>query len=328
MPEAGENWNPQKSSIHARHPEAAAAARVRLNDLHAPAHQSAATDEPALITDKATLAHSYRNQPRRKYRQIVPPWLQPIIAAVATFILLIVLLKAPVLISQISYSRHTPPTGPTTVVQTAGAIIPPTPTISIPELNVGAPVTYENTRNETQIDNDLENGVIHYAGTALPGQAGNAVIFGHSSNDWWQPGNYKFVFVLLDKLQPGDQFSVNYNSVHYIYSVTGSSVVEPTDLSVLDPTPTPTMTLITCTPPGTSWKRLVVTAKQISPNPNQATAAPASTQSAPASLPNTEGGSGLWQQLKGTVSGIGHSISSLFGGNNANNIPQELPATN
>jgi hypothetical protein len=48
-------------------------------------------------------------------------------------------------------------------------------------------------------------------------------------------------------------------------------VVEPTNTSVLEQTQQPRLTLITCTPPGTSWQRLIVQAKQVTPDPSQNT---------------------------------------------------------
>jgi len=162
--------------------------------------------------------------------------------------------------------------------------------ISIPKLNVAnVPIVFEQSISETAIQKSLQNGVVHYAGTAAPGDRSNIVIVGHSSNDWWEPGNYKFVFALLEKMAVGDQIQVNYKQKKYVYQVTGSKVVEPTEISVLQPTSEPQLTLITCTPPGTSWKRLVVTAKQIEPLPNVvsgvAKASPNSQSAQQAALP-------------------------------------------
>ncbi len=160
----------------------------------------------------------------------------------------------------------TPTASPVAVANQAEPIDSPD-VIIIPKLNINAPVIFEPSISEQAIQNSLQRGVVHYAGTALPGEPSNAVIVGHSSNDWWQPGNYKFVFALLDKLAPGDQIQINYQKRKYVYQVSGSKIVEPSEISVLQPTSEPILTLITCTPPGTSWKRLVVTANQIQPAP-------------------------------------------------------------
>lgn len=137
--------------------------------------------------------------------------------------------------------------------------------IIIPKINVNAPIVFADSVAETAVLKALENGVVHYYGTANPGQPGNAVFFGHSSNDAWVPGNYKYVFVLLEKLVPGDTFEIHYSGKKYVYQVTSTKVVQPNDLSVLRQTNDKTATLITCTPPGTSWRRFIVSASQVQP---------------------------------------------------------------
>ncbi|HXE10348.1 MAG TPA: sortase, partial [Verrucomicrobiae bacterium] len=82
-----------------------------------------------------------------------------------------------------------------------------TPEVIIPKINVQIPVNYnETSTNEATIENDLENGVVHYPNTAVPGQDGNAAFFGHSSNNIFNKGKYKFAFVLLHTLVEGDTF--------------------------------------------------------------------------------------------------------------------------
>lgn len=151
--------------------------------------------------------------------------------------------------------------------------------IIIPKINVDIPVVYGlGSRDESAIQAALEDGVVHYHETAVPGQAGNNVIVGHSSNNFLNSGKYKFAFVLLDRLELNDTFILHYKGVRYVYKVTNKQVIEPTDFSLTTPTKQPTVTLITCTPPGTSWRRMVVQAQQISPTPTakQIKATPAS----------------------------------------------------
>jgi sortase A len=167
--------------------------------------------------------------------------------------------------------------------------------------------------------------VVHYGSTALPGQAGNVALFGHSSNDWWEPGNYKFVFVLLDKLAPGDKVTVDFQSKRYTYEVTSSKVVEPTDVGVLAPTSTPTLTLITCSPPGTSLRRLIVTAKQVDPDPNKAAPATSSGTSSQPSLPSSA--PSFFTQIQDAWNGVWHGFTSLFGGDTSSPSPQSSPGT-
>jgi sortase A len=121
-------------------------------------------------------------------------------------------------------------------------------------------------------------GVAHFAvpgASSHPGQIGNTVIAGHSSSDLLRSGDYKFIFVQLEKLAVGDTIYANYNSKRYTYTVTKKAVVGPNDVSALVyKTDKPVMTLITCVPVGTADHRLLVTAEQVSPDPKQSAPAP------------------------------------------------------
>lgn len=100
----------------------------------------------------------------------------------------------------------------------------------------------------------------------MPGQIGNLVISGHSAGDIYSSNPYKFIFSGLERLENGDLIYVNYNSIRYTYRMTKSEVVEPNNVAALIyATDKPMLTLITCTPLGTSRFRLLITAEQISP---------------------------------------------------------------
>jgi sortase A len=173
-----------------------------------------------------------------------------------------------------------------------------TPEVIIPKINVEIPVVYDlKTIDESAIEGALENGVVHYADTSVPGQNGNVAIVGHSSNNIFNQGKYKFAFVLLSRLEKNDTFYLTKGGKRYTYEVYEKKIVKPTDVSVLFSTNKPaTATLITCDPPGTSTNRLVVIGEQISPSPSGNVAAKPSqftTQSAiiPGNSPS------LWSRL-------------------------------
>ncbi len=156
------------------------------------------------------------------------------------------------------------------IISNDGVAPTATPEVIIPKINVEIPVDYnQNTTDESTIENALESGVVHYPTTSLPGEQGNAAFFGHSSNNIFNKGKYKFAFVLLHNLVPGDTFYLTYNSKVYVYKVITTTVVDPSNVAVLNPVEgqTATATLITCDPPGTSLRRLVVVGQQISPDP-------------------------------------------------------------
>ena len=166
----------------------------------------------------------------------------------------------------------------------------PEPLLIIPKINVNVPVNYDAAPDQASQLKAMENGVAWFGipgANSKPGQVGNTVISGHSSNDFIDGGSYKFVFALLERLKPGDIFYLNYEGTRYTYTVTKTKVVRPTEVSSLVyPTTKPEVTLITCTPLGTALNRLLVTAEQISPNPASAASAPAAdTQSESGVMP-------------------------------------------
>jgi sortase A len=170
----------------------------------------------------------------------------------------------------------------------------PQPLLIIPKINVDVPVAYGIGNDYTSQMAAMANGLAWFGvpgASSVPGEVGNTVLAGHSSNDLLDKGDYKFIFAQLDKLVPGDTVYANYHSIRYTYVVTGLKVVSPTDVSsLIYPTTKPILTLLTCTPVGTSQNRLLVIAEQVSPDPTTSTPAPASTtkNSKPASIPGTE----------------------------------------
>ncbi len=121
----------------------------------------------------------------------------------------------------------------------------PVGTIQIPKINLAMTVV-EGT-DEAQ----LAMGPGHYPTTPLPGQAGNVAIAGHRTT-------YLHPFYSLDALVPGDLIYITTLQGTFLYKVTGSQVVLPTDVAVVDPTPTPQLTLTTCNPRYSASQRLVV----------------------------------------------------------------------
>jgi len=144
----------------------------------------------------------------------------------------------------------------------------PDNTIVASTINVSAPIHWDTAFDETVLQEQLKSGVIQLTGTAKPGQKGTVVIFGHSSNYPWVKGDYNTVFASLSQLKKDQDIIIQYNGVTYHYAVTRSYEVQPTDLSVLSSNSDQSLLrVITCTPVGTSLRRLVVEAKQVSPDP-------------------------------------------------------------
>lgn len=189
------------------------------------------------------------------------------------------------------------------IIDPSTTVVGPESKIIIPKINVEIPIIFdEESVDERAIQRALEEGVIHYSTTSNPGELGNGAIFGHSSNNILNKGKYKFAFVLLKRLEPGDVFYVQKGGKRYAYRVYKKNVVSPGEISVLGNQDKPsTMSLITCDPPGTSINRLVVVGEQISPDPG-ANIASSAIQDAPAPTVLPSNAPSLWSRITNWLS--------------------------
>jgi sortase A len=97
----------------------------------------------------------------------------------------------------------------------------------------------------------IDRGPSHWPGTALPGQLGNVVVAGHRVTHS-QP------FHDLDRLAPGDPlvFTMN-DGTTWTYELTGTEIVTPDAMHIVDQSPDHTATLFACHPKGSAAQRIV-----------------------------------------------------------------------
>ena len=134
-------------------------------------------------------------------------------------------------------------------------------TSALPEVSTLIPVgqlTIPRLKVKTAIykgvtDYQFDRGVGYWPGTALPGAKGNVVIGGHRTAA-------KRPFYNIEKMRIGDLISVSRPGRSFSYKVTKVFIVRPTDVWIVDPTSTATLTLFTCHPRGSTSKRYVVRA--------------------------------------------------------------------
>ncbi len=167
------------------------------------------------------------------------------------------------------------PDGSTSVLDLLPPVGPPDDRILIPKLDLNVPIVIpprtallaEDWKQlEEDIQRSLQDGVVHYPGTAVPGQAGNFFITGHSSYFPWAPGSFKSVFARLGELHVGDEYWVYYGGDRYRYVIREKKEIKPSDVSVLDqPLSERIGTLMTCTPVGTTLRRLILVAQEVDP---------------------------------------------------------------
>ena len=142
------------------------------------------------------------------------------------------------------------------------------PFISIPRISAYAPLIDDvDPWNEQEYRRALKDGVAIARGFAKPGETGTSFIFAHSSDSPWNITSYNTVFLRLGELKPGDIVELNYNGQSHKYSVSHSVEVWPNEVENLTRTFGDQLILQTCTPIGTSLKRLLVFATLIKESP-------------------------------------------------------------
>ena len=130
---------------------------------------------------------------------------------------------------------------------------------------------------------ELQQGPGHFPDTPLPGQFGNAAIAGHRTT-YGQP------FHDVDRLSEGDDIVITTPAGRFVYLVTGTRIVEPTDYYVVatdDPT-TAVLTLTSCHPKWSAAQRIIVSATldpTRSDTPTSPTGYAAAPEAPPAALP-------------------------------------------
>ena len=234
----------------------------------------------------------------------------PIIAGIAV-VLLILFMQYNRLIFAPIMAYVSPGNAPASSIEaidpTVSGTVSPEPRLLIPKLNVDVPINFGVSLNEVM--SAMNHGVAHYriaGASAYPGEIGNFVTTGHSAGDIYSSNQYKYIFSGLERLEDGDLIYVNYNSVRYTYRVIKKEIVDPSNVAalVID-TDKPLLTLVTCTPLGTSRNRLLVIAEQISPNydesGNTEPSAPPATTESTTELPSNEPSffEGVWNFLTG-----------------------------
>jgi len=137
----------------------------------------------------------------------------------------------------------------------------------IPNLKINVPIIW--SQDPSGFETDLQSGVVHYPGTAMPGETGTTYIAGHSSNYAWAKGGYNQIFSHLGNLTNDTAFQITVTTtqgkqVVYHYVVVRSGQYSPTDPAQFQNTGQSLVALSTCWPVGSTAKRLVVFAQLVS----------------------------------------------------------------
>jgi len=136
--------------------------------------------------------------------------------------------------------------------------------LEIPKIKATAKVTANvNSADKKEYQSALKQGVVHAAGTYLPGMGGSVTLFAHSTDSEANVSLYNAVFYRLDELVSGDEIIVWFLGEKKVYRVTGSKILPPSNVEVFKAEKNgEKLYLVTCTPRGTTKNRLIVEAVQ------------------------------------------------------------------
>ncbi len=138
--------------------------------------------------------------------------------------------------------------------------------IVIPKIRANSRIHADiDWQNEPLYQKALQTGVAQAKGTSTPNMMGNMFLFSHSGVDFYEAARYNAEFYLLSKLEKGDEIDIFYKGQKYLYTVQESKVVNPDEIDyITKKEDQKTLTLMTCWPAGTTYKRLIVIADQMS----------------------------------------------------------------
>lgn len=132
--------------------------------------------------------------------------------------------------------------------------------ILIPKIDIRSEVLPNiNPFDKKEYQEALKKGVALAKGSALPGETGNIFIFAHSTDSPINITNYNAVFYLVNKLGKGDEIFLTYQGKYYKYIVENTEIIDPKEINYLKSSDKgQALTLMTCWPPGTTLKRLLI----------------------------------------------------------------------
>jgi len=132
----------------------------------------------------------------------------------------------------------------------------------IPKIGVDSQVQFGI--DQSQLKEKLKNGPVQLKGSSLPSDKnGNVFIVGNSSYYMWIGNPGASVFSLLHNIKINDKILLTYNNVGYVYQVEKVETIQSTDIKINKPTNKKLLTLMTYSPIGTYFNKLIITANQI-----------------------------------------------------------------
>lgn len=136
--------------------------------------------------------------------------------------------------------------------------------ISIPRIHAYSEVIPNvDPWNEKIYNSALKKGVAHARGTYLPGEDKNIFLFAHSSGAPWEITHTNTIFLRLSELEKDDYIYLDYAKKRYGFKVISKKEINPSETQYLTNFKDNKLILQTCSPIGTSLKRLLIFAEPL-----------------------------------------------------------------
>lgn len=150
--------------------------------------------------------------------------------------------------------------------------LPPTNRLIIPKISLDVPLIDSKYKDEDDFsqwnfDEELQNGVVKYPTTPIPGLEWNTLLFGHTSQEWREHNPYGTVFYNIPDLENGDTITLIREWKLYDYKILEKTIVRPSKVDKqyqkYQNKWEDYLTIMGCYPLGRTDKRMMITAKRI-----------------------------------------------------------------
>jgi len=140
--------------------------------------------------------------------------------------------------------------------------------IEIPSIKLAATISNPTSTDIDALDTALLRGAVRYPTSAKLGEAGNVILFGHSSYLPIVNNSAYKTFDGIQNLKNGDHITVSSSGTTYVYAVTGvAKESAASEAGIALTTTGHTLTLATCNSFGAKTDRFVVTAELVESYP-------------------------------------------------------------
>lgn len=130
--------------------------------------------------------------------------------------------------------------------------------IRIPSIGVTVPLVQSASMQDSDVLAVLDAGAALYPNGITPGRLGTTFISAHSTGEPWK-GRYRFAFLRINELSPGNLIHLDWRGTRYTYRVVRQEIITPSpDLRLASDRPVPSVIVMACWPLWSTKQRTLV----------------------------------------------------------------------